>query len=192
MPGSILRLIGVPKGKRGKKPIKGARVNPAGPDISRCEEIPVDNGRAFGLKAYSPALKRIIGVVIHISEKGSHKIYMSTDLDMAYSHIIEYYRTRFQIESCFREGKQFTCLTHCQARHEDKLDFAFNASLTAVNVSKVVRHKSFPGLSMGLLKAHLRDIYLVKRIFARLGKRPNLSFNAKLVKVLFGFEGIAS
>lgn len=182
----------VPKGKRGRKPIKGARVNLDDLDISRCEEIPVDNGKAFGLKAYSPALKRIIKVVIHISEKGSHKIYMSTDLDMDYSHIIEYYRTRFQIEFCFREGKQFTGLTHCQARHEDKLDFAFNASLTAVNVSKVVRHKSFPSLSMGLLKAHLRDIYLVKRIFARFGKRPNLSFNAKLVKVLFGFEGIAS
>ena len=181
-----------PKGKRGRKPIKGTRVNLDNPEIGRCEEIPVDNGRAFGLKAYSVALKRIIKVVVHISDKGSHKIYMTTDLDMTYTDIIEYYKTRFQIEFCFREGKQFTGLTHCQARDKDKLDFAFNASLTAVNVSKVIRHQSFPNLSIGLLKSHLRDIYLVKRIFARFGKRPNLTFNAKLVKVLFGFEGVAS
>lgn len=44
----------VPKGKRGRKPIKGARVNPDDPDISRCEEIPVDSSKAFGLRAYSP------------------------------------------------------------------------------------------------------------------------------------------
>ena len=87
-------------------------------------KIPLDNGKAFGLKAYSPAFKRIIKAVIHILGKGSHKIYMSTDLDMAFIDIIEYYKTRFQIELCFREGKQFTGLTHCQARDGDKLDFA--------------------------------------------------------------------
>ena len=33
-------------------------------DFSRCEEIEVDKGRLFGLKAYSKSLKRFIKVVI--------------------------------------------------------------------------------------------------------------------------------
>jgi hypothetical protein len=36
----------------------------------------------------------------------------------------------------FRDAKQYTGLNHCQARSENKLDFHFNASLTAVSLSK--------------------------------------------------------
>ena len=138
-------------------------------------KIPLDNGKAFGLKAYSPAFKRIIKAVIHILGKGSHKIYMSTYLDMAFIDIIEYYRTRFQIEFCFRETVHRT--DPLSGKGWRQTGFCFNASLTTVNMSKVVRHKYLPSLPIGLLKAHLRDIYIVKRIFARFGKRPNLTFN---------------
>ena len=83
------------------------------------------------------------------------KIYFSTDLDMEARDIIEYYRTRFQIEFCFRDAKQFTGLNHSQARDLHKLDFAFNASLASVNVAKVLRSEYYPGLSIGLLKSYL-------------------------------------
>ncbi len=55
-------------------------------------------------------MKRNIKVVVHYPESGGHKIYFSTDLDMSDKDIIEYYRTRFQIEFCFRDPKQFTGL----------------------------------------------------------------------------------
>ncbi len=51
--------------------------------------------------------------------------------------MLKAYRSRFQIEFEFRNGKQFTGLMDCQARHKEQLDFAFKASLTACNVSKV-------------------------------------------------------
>jgi hypothetical protein len=61
----------------------------------------------------------------------------------AYAHqwsqpeqIVEYYQARFQIEFIFRDAKQFTGLSDCQARHLPRLDFNFNASLIALNLAK--------------------------------------------------------
>ena len=56
---------------------------------------------------------------------------------MTAGNVVEYYRTRFQIEFCFRDAKQNTWLCDCQARDLDKLDFHFNASLCSLNVAKV-------------------------------------------------------
>ena len=131
-------------------------------------------------------MKRDIKIVVHYPESGGHKIYFSTDLDMAAKDIIEYYRTRFQIEFCFRDSKQFTGLNDCQARDLKKLDFAFNASLASVNIAKVIRQRYYPSLSIGLLKACLSNIYILKRIFSKSGLRPNRTFNTKLIKELFG------
>ena len=131
-------------------------------------------------------MKRNIRIVVHYPEAGGHKIYFSTDLAMSAKDIIEYYRTRFQIEFCFRDSKQFTGLSHCQARDLRKLDFAFNASLASVNIAKIVRQRYCPNLSSGLLKLSMSNIYMLRRILAQFGIRPNRTLNAKLVKELFG------
>ena len=123
----------------------------------------------------------------HYPDSGRHKIYFSTDIDMSGRDIIEFYRTRFQIEFCCRETKQFAGLNHCQARDLQKLDFAFNASLASMNVAKIMRREYYLGLSIGLLKSYMSNIYMLKRILARSGLRPNRTFNTKLVKELFGF-----
>jgi hypothetical protein len=106
---------------------------------------------------------------------------------MSGKDIVEYYRTRFQIEFVFRDAKQFTGLNHCQARDLKKLDFAFNASLASVNVAKVMRKEYYPNLSIGLLKSYISNVYMLNRILARSGVRPNSRLNTKLVKELFGF-----
>jgi len=111
---------------------------------------------------------------------------------MAAQDIIEYYRTRFQIEFCFRDSKQFTGLNDCQARDLRKLDFAFNASLASVNIAKVMRQRYYPSLSIGLLKAYLSNIYMFKRIFSKSGLKPNRTFNTKLIKELFGIVAEAA
>lgn len=121
-----------------------------------------------------------------ITRRDSSKIYFSTDLDISAKDIIEYYRTRFQIEFCFRDSKQFSGLNDCQVRDLRKLDFALNASLVSVNIAKVMRQRYYPSLSIGLLKVYLSDIYMLKRIFSRSDLRPNRTFNTKLIKELFG------
>lgn len=183
---------GVRTGKRGRPRVKGEKIDFDSLDMSRCETLDIEGGKAFAINAYSKAMKRNIRIVVHYPEASGHKIYFSTDLSMSAKGIVEYYRTRFQIEFCFRDSKQFTGLNHCQARDLRKLDFAFNASLASVNIAKVVRQRYCPDLSIGLLKLSMNNIYLLKRILARCGIRPNRTLNAKLVKELFGLADDAA
>lgn len=49
-----------------------------------------------------------------------------------------------------------------------------------------MRQRYYPSLSIGLLKACLSNIYMLKRIFSKSGVKPNRTFNTKLIKELFG------
>ena len=60
----------------------------------------------------------------------------STDINLDALEILAFYKSRFQIEFIFRDAKQFTGLSDCQARDLTKLDFHFNASLMALNLAK--------------------------------------------------------
>jgi len=51
--------------------------------------------------------------------------------------IYRYDKARFQIEFLFRDAKQFTGLTDCQARSQAKRNLHFNASLSAVTLAKL-------------------------------------------------------
>jgi hypothetical protein len=57
------------------------------------------------------------------------------------AQVAYYYHLRFQIELLFRDAKQFTGMTQCQARSQDKLDFHLNASLAAINVARLMLEK---------------------------------------------------
>lgn len=65
------------------------------------------------------------------------------------SGLVRYYRLRFQIEFIYRDAKQFTGLENCRARSENKLDFHFNMTLTATNVTKVAHRISIPEKERG-------------------------------------------
>lgn len=183
---------GVRTGRRGRPRIKGERIDFNNLDHGKCETLDIEGGSAYVIKAYSKAMGRNIKIVVHYPDNGGHKIYFSTDLDMSGRDIIEYYRTRFQIEFCFRDAKQFTGLCNCQARDLDKLDFAFNASLASVNIAKIMRKEFYPSLSIGLLKSYMSNIYMLKIFLARSGLRPYRTLNAILVKELFGFVADAA
>ncbi|MCI5131482.1 MAG: hypothetical protein D3904_08140 [Candidatus Electrothrix sp. EH2] len=85
----------------------------------------------------SVSLKRDIRIA-YVSRKGSdsYTVLFSTDVNLDGLMIYKYYKARFQIEFLFRDAKQYTGLTHCQARSENKPHFHFNCSLTAVSVAK--------------------------------------------------------
>ena len=177
---------GTRTGKRGRPRVKGERIDFENLDLSRCEGLDVNEGKAYVIKAYSKNMERNIRTVVHHPQAGGRKIYFSTDIDMDGKDIIEFCRPRFQIEFCFRDSKQFTGLNHCQARDLKKLDFAFNASLVPVNIARIIRKEEYPTLSIGLLKSYLCNIYMLKRFLARSGMTPNRTLNDRLVKELFG------
>nr|WP_318780841.1 transposase [Dendronalium phyllosphericum] len=84
--------------------------------------------------------------------------------------IYRFYKLRFQIEFIFRDAKQFTGLSDCQARDVKKLDFHFNASFTALNLAKLDAHQqqsaqkplifSMASVKRRALNDHLLDTFI--------------------------------
>lgn len=67
------------------------------------------------------------------------------------------------------------------------IDFAYNASLAAVNITKVLREQTKTPFSIGQIKSLTVNAHFIKRYFDLSGIDPYKTLNAKLVKELFGF-----
>jgi hypothetical protein len=95
----------------------------------------------------SVRLKRNIRLVyvlkVRNNKKPKYALLFSTDTQLDAQTLYRYYKARFQIEFIFRDAKQFTGLTDCQARRQAQLAFHFNATLTALNLAKVDAYLSF-------------------------------------------------
>ena len=125
---------GVPKKFDGKVDVKNI-------DLEYfCLDLHNEDVKIYSAIVYSKVFKRDIKLAITIFYKEgkeiARKLYFSTDLKQAGEQIVRYYQSRFQIEFLYRDAKQFTGLNSFQARSESKLDFHFNATLTAVNLAK--------------------------------------------------------
>lgn len=96
------------------------------------------------------------------------KVFFSTDTTMKGRDVFDLYRARFQEEFLFRDAKGYTGLQHCQARNKEKLDFAFNASLSAVNMARglavELERQTDKRLSIAALKVMLHNAALYERI----------------------------
>lgn len=144
------------------------------------------------IKRYPKALKCKVRLVIWQMPNGKKKLFFSTDTSLSGEEVLLYYRTRFQIEFCFRDAKGYTGLMDCQARDKWKLDFAFNASFTSLNVAKVTMKEMGMEYSMSSFKSLVTNIYLVKRIFKASGYTPNRTLISKIFKDLSCLQRIAA
>lgn len=181
-------------GKRGRPKKFDGKIDFNNLDLGRMTEvnIGIKGEKAYELVAHSKALGRDIKLVVHMLKDGSHRLYFSTDTGMSGIDVFDIYRTRFQIEFCYRDGHQFTGLRDCQARDEKRLDFAFNASFAAVNVVKTMRKMRQTDMSIGQIKSLMVNAHMLQRFFSVFGIDPNNDLNAKLVKELFGFAARAA
>jgi hypothetical protein len=113
------------------------------------------------------------------SRARAHVILFSSDLDLAYDTLIDYYRLRFQIEFNFRDAKQFWGLEGFMNINQLPLYNAANLSMFMVNVSKaLIRHlqPSCPAFSVNDLKAHFRGRKYVVETLKLLPHRPEPIF----------------
>ena len=126
---------------------------------------------------WSVALKRKVRVVYLINckhpERPCFALLFSTDLDLDPGEIYRAYKARFQVEFIFRDAKQFTGLTDCQARDQQKLDFHFNASLSALNIAKYEQYQQRDTeqpfvFSMASYKRRTLNQYLLEQFFCKL------------------------
>ncbi len=96
---------------------------------------------------WSVSLKRQVRLAYLLKEhKGrrSYVVMFSTDVDIDPLFLYRCYAARFQIEFVFRDARQYTGLTHCQARSPEAIDTHVNASLTALNLAKAALRQVQP------------------------------------------------
>jgi Transposase DDE domain len=109
---------------------------------------------------------RVVKVVDTHSNRSA--LLFSTDVAWAATTIYRYYKARFQIEFLFRDAKQFTGLSDCQARSQAKLQCHFAASLPAITVAKLEarqqRDEPTASFSMASLQRRYVNAHLIERI----------------------------
>ena len=157
-------------------------------DKNRMKQLSIEGltGKAYTLLAYSKSLKCKLPLVIWIMPGGKHKLFFSTDTTLSGEEVMDFYRTRFQIEFCYRDAKNFTGLMDSQARDTWKLDFAFNASFASLNISKLMMKERAMDYSISTFKSLMVNTFLMKRIFAVSHYRPNQTLINHILKELFG------
>lgn len=177
-------------GKRDRPKTKDGKIDMKNLDLTRMVELHIEGleGTAYTLIAYSKALKQKVRLVIWIMPNGKHKLFFSTKTSMSGEDVLRTYRSRFQIEFCFRDAKQYTGLTHCQARHKNQLDFSYNASFASQNVAKVMMKENELPYSIASFKEVMASTYIAKLIFDKCRRIPNRKLISHTVKELFGWQ----
>ena len=156
---------------------------------------------AYQGKVYVKALDQLVKcVVVHITKKDGSvraEAFFATDPTMDGAEILECYRLRFQIEFLYRDAKQHTGLTQCQARSEQKIHTHINASLTAVSLAKAAHCWPQSGqerkqFSLSSIKTQYFNQHLLHRFFTEFGIAPETHQNSPQYRSLFNYGCIAA
>ncbi|MGV8135435.1 MAG: transposase [Mangrovibacterium sp.] len=191
-----------PTGKRGRPRKYTSKVIINDIDKNYFRLIPGhEEQTVYAAQVYSKSLKRNI-MLVHVTYlkapgKDIHKLYFCTDVDMEPKDVLLYYHSRFRIEFLYRDGKQHTGLNDSQARSENKLHFQFNASLTSINIAKVIHWLSIPreqrgAFSMADIKTMNHNILILNRFFDVFGISPYSVKNQNDVNELIYYRTMAA
>ena len=106
----------------------------------------------------------------------SHVILFSSDLELSYDKIIDYYKLRFQIEFNFRDAKQFWGLEDFMAQGKTAVTNAANLSFFMVNLSHYLLgqfRQDNPGSGILDLKAYCRGFRYIQEMLKMLPVKPD-------------------
>jgi putative transposase len=127
-------------------------------------------------KLFPDLLNVVILVKINLKTQArAHVVLFSSDLDLAYDKLLDYYRLRFQIEFNFRDAKQFWGLEDFMNVKQLPVYNAANLAMFMVNLSQVLtRHfrPSYPAFSVNDLKAYFRGHKYVVETLKLLPQMP--------------------
>ena len=137
----------------------------------------------FNTKIYTGLLNVVILKVTNLKTKKVKCVtFASTDLQLAWNTLIDYYSLRFQIEFDFREAKQFFGLSDFKNYTQQNVTNFVNLCLTAVLVAKILQQQyqqkfNNPQFSILDLKILLNARFTVKTVIKLLWKSPESVFN---------------
>jgi len=110
------------------------------------------------------------------SKKQAHVILFSTDLELSYQKLYDYYTLRFQIEFNFRDAKQYWGLDDFMNIKKEAVTNAANLSFFMVNFSSALlrqHRKNNPEFSVLDLKSHYRGYRYVSETIKLLPRKPD-------------------
>ena len=109
----------------------------------------------------------------------AHVVLFSSDLNLAYDQLIDFYRLRFQLEFNFRDAKQFWGLEDFMNVNQTPVYNAANLAMFMVNLSHVLLghlRPTGPTFSVNDLKAHFRGRKYVAETLKLLPQMPEPIF----------------
>lgn len=141
-----------------------------------------------------------VAFVEYLDKRGQVKasaIYYSTNINRTGIQLVQYYRARYQMEFNFRDAKQHTGLTNCQSISKQKLEFHFNASLTAINIAKAIARNDTPthqscSVSIHDVKTELSNMLLMNLILSKYRNDPKFYKNPTDLAEILNFGKIAA
>ena len=123
----------------------------------------------------------------------AHVILFSSDLELAYAQLVDYYGLRFQIEFNFRDAKQYWGLEDFMNVTPTGVTNAANLSLFMVNVAYQLRldvRQRVPDYSVLDLKADCRGYKYVEETIKMLPEKPEPVLLAKILNQVAGLGRI--
>jgi putative transposase len=131
-------------------------------------------------KKFADLLNGVIIVKTNLkTNKIAHVVLFSSDLDLTYELVIDYYRLRFQIEFNFRDAKQHWGLEDFMVLNETPVYNSANLAMFMVNVSQALMRPMrapWPELSVNDLKTWFRSRKYVVETLKLLPEMPEAIF----------------
>jgi len=107
------------------------------------------------------------------TKKVGHAILFSSDIELEWEKLVEYYSLRFQIEFNFREAKQHFGLEDFMTTTERGVENAANLSFLMVNISaKLLKNNEEKYVGINDLKTHFRGVKYAVMTIKKVLKKP--------------------
>lgn len=128
-------------------------------------------------KEFAAPINVVIILKTNLSTKAqAHVILFSTDLQLSYEKIMDYYSLRFQIEFNFRDAKQYWGLDDFMNVKETAVTNAASLSFFMVNFGSILLRRfreTNPEFSILDLKSHYRGCRYVSETIKMLPQKPD-------------------
>src|SRR5437667_8668901 len=131
-------------------------------------------------KTFADLLNVVVIVKTNLKTQAvAHVVLFSSDLDLPYDQLIDYYRLRFQLEFNFRDAKQYWGLEDFMTVKQTPVYNSANLAMFMVNVSHAVMRPmrtQWPEFSVNDLKAWFRSRKYVVETLKLLPEMPDPIF----------------
>ena len=173
-----------PSPKRGPRPRLGKQVDVRQIPVDYLKEIKVEDGfqtRTYQMQLLHQDFPAPLNVVILLrtnlqTKAWANVILFSSDLELPYDQLIDFYSLRFQIEFNFRDAKQFWGLEDFMNVTQTAVTNATKLALFMVDVSQVLMcayRKDDPNFSILDLKAYYRGYSYLMETIQMLPQKPD-------------------